>query len=69
MAFRWRVDDGPLLVVIGLSLPHSPKRKKNVRVAVGPTLTKLSGFAHVLIDIIRSASLDFCRLLFACIFS
>ena len=43
MAFRWWVDDGPLIVVLGSSLPTSTK-KKNVKVE--PPLTKLSGSAH-----------------------
>ena len=38
MAFRWRADDGPLLVDF--------YQLKNVR--VGPPLTKLSGVAHVI---------------------
>ena len=41
MAFRWRANDGPLIVVFGSSLPHQIKNVK-----VGPPLTKLSGFAH-----------------------
>ena len=47
MAFRWRAHDGPLIVVLGSSLPSSTKKKtkKNV-VKVGPPLTKLSGSAH-----------------------
>ena len=28
MAFRWRADDGPLIVVLGSSLPSSKKQKK-----------------------------------------
>ena len=46
MAFRWRVDDDPLLVVLGSFLPSSTKRKKKV-VRVGPLLTEISGSAHV----------------------
>ena len=42
MAFRWRADDGPLIVVVESSLPSS---KKNV-VKVGPSLSKFSGSAH-----------------------
>ena len=42
MALRWRVDDGPLLVLFGSSFLSS---KKNV-VRVGPPLAKLSGSAH-----------------------
>ena len=34
MAFRWQADDGPLLVLIGSSLPLSPHRKT-------PTLSEL----------------------------
>ena len=36
MSFRWRTDDGLLIVVFGSSLPSSTE--KNV-VKVGPTLT------------------------------
>ena len=43
MAFCWRADDDPLIVVLGAFLPSS--KKKNV-VKVGPPLTKLSGSAH-----------------------
>ena len=44
MAFRWRVDDGPLMTVFGSSTPKSTK--KNV-VKVGPTLKKnISGSMH-----------------------
>ena len=48
MAFRWRANDGPLIVVHGSS-PHilKKKKKKNL-VLVGPSLTKLSGSAHAL---------------------
>ena len=45
MAFRWRADDDPLIVVLGCSLPSSNK-KNNVK--VGPPLTKHSGSAHEL---------------------
>ena len=40
--FRWRVDDGPLIVPFVWFRSLSPLRK------VGPPLTKLSGSAHVL---------------------
>ena len=40
MAFRWRADDGPLIVVFGSS-HHSSSKKKN-GVKVGPSLTKVS---------------------------
>ena len=43
MAFRWRADHVPLIVVIGSFL--SQLEKNNV-VEVGPPLTKLSGSAH-----------------------
>ena len=51
MAFRWRAHDGPLIVVLGSSLPSSTKKKKRKNknknvVKVGPPLTKLSGSAH-----------------------
>ena len=45
LAFHWRADEGPLIVVFGSSLPSS--NKKNV-VEVGPPLTKLPVSAHVL---------------------
>ena len=44
MAFCWRVDDGPLIVVFGSFLPSLIKKKNIVK--VGPPLTKLSGSAH-----------------------
>ena len=44
MAFRWRADDGLLIVVLGSSLPSSTRKKNNVK--IGPPLTKLSGSAH-----------------------
>ena len=44
MAFHWRADDGPLIVVIGSSLPSSPNKKSQ---SWTPPLTKLSGSAHV----------------------
>ena len=46
LAFCWRADEGPLIVVFGSSLPSS-NNKKNV-VEVGPPLTKLPVSAHVL---------------------
>ena len=50
MAFRWRADDGPLIVVFGSFLPHQPKKKKKKKktyvVKDGPPLTQLSGSAH-----------------------
>ena len=41
MAFRWRAEEGPLIVVFLIS------KKKLVK--VGPPLTKLSGSAHVIV--------------------
>ena len=41
MAFPWRADDGPLIVVFHSSLLHVIKV-----VSVGPSPTKLSGSAH-----------------------
>ena len=32
MAFRWRVDDGPFIVVFGISIPSSTKKKKRYQV-------------------------------------
>ena len=43
MEFRWRDDDGPLLVVFD-SL--APRQLKKIR--VGPLLTNRSGLAHAL---------------------
>ena len=48
MAFRWRANDGPLIVVFGSShhqLKEKHTKKNNVKVR--PPLTKLSGSAHV----------------------
>ena len=45
MEFRWRADDGTLIVVYGYSFPSSTKKKENV-IEIGPSLTKLSGSAH-----------------------
>ena len=44
IAFRWRANDYPLLVLFGYPLIPSPTNKNIVR--VGPHLTKLSGPAH-----------------------
>ena len=46
MAFWWRGDDVPLIVVFGSTLPLSTKKE----VKVGPPLTKLSGSAHGCVD-------------------
>ena len=46
IAFRWRANDGPLLVLFGSSLPSSKRNKKNNIVRVGPPLAKLSGSVH-----------------------
>ena len=43
MAFRWCADNGPLIVVLGSSIPSSTKKKV---VEVRPHLTKRSGSAH-----------------------
>ena len=52
MAFRWRADEGPLVLVFGFSLPSSTKKiiiKKGLsRFLDGLPLTKPSGSAHVL---------------------
>ena len=45
--FRWRADDIPLILAFGSSLPSQTKDEKKNVVKVGPTLTKLSGYAHV----------------------
>ena len=45
MVFRWRADNGPLIVAFGS--PH--QLNKNI-VKVRPPLTKLSGSVHVNID-------------------
>ena len=47
MAFHWRADDGPLLVLFGSSFPLSKnKQKKKNIVRVGPPLAKISECAH-----------------------
>ena len=46
MAFRWRVDDGPLKVRLGSSNPSSTLKTNFVKVE--SPLTKLSGSAHEL---------------------
>ena len=46
MAFHWRSDIGPLLVVFGSTLPSLIIKL----VKVGPPLTKLSGSAHAVIS-------------------
>ena len=51
MVFRWRADDGRLIVVFGSSHLSSTKKKKQKKkkkkhVKVGPPLTKFSGSAH-----------------------
>ena len=48
-SFKWRVDDGPLIVgLFGLDpLSHLKKKNKKKTVVNGPPLTKLSGSAHV----------------------
>ena len=43
MTFRWRPNDGPLILAFGSSLPHKLKKKV---VKVGPPLTKFSGSGH-----------------------
>ena len=48
MAFYWRTDDGPFIVMFGNSIPHQLKKKKLIE--LGPPLT-LSGSAHVLVSI------------------
>ena len=49
MAFRWRADGGPLIVVPASTLPSSTKQKQTKKVVkVGPPLTKLSGSALLL---------------------
>ena len=46
MAFRRRADDGPLLVLIGSSLPSSSTKREKKLVRIGLTLAKRSGSAH-----------------------
>ena len=47
MAFRWRADDDPLIVVLGSSLPSSTKKKRKKKLYQNWTpLTELSGSAH-----------------------
>ena len=45
MAFRWRADDGPLIVIFGSSHPSSTKKQQKNVVKVRPPLTKFSGSA------------------------
>ena len=45
-AFRWRANDGPLLVLFESSLSSSDQKKNVVR--DGPPLVKLTGSAHAL---------------------
>ena len=47
MTFRWRADDGPLIVVFGFA--HQLNYIKNV-IEVGTPLTNLSGSAHGTFD-------------------
>ena len=44
MAFRWRANGGPFLVIFGSSL--IPLTTKQNIVRIGPRLTKLSGPSH-----------------------
>ena len=48
MAFCWRADNSPLIVVhvFGSSPTHQLKKQKQKNVLVGPPLTKISGSAH-----------------------
>ena len=41
MAFCWRADDGPFIVVFGFSIPLSTKKGELIK--FGAPLTKLSG--------------------------
>ena len=54
MAFRWRADDGPLIVVLGSSLPSSTKKKKKKKkkhvVKVGPPSDKTFGIRALHIE-------------------
>ena len=43
MAFRWRADDGPFIVIFGSSIPSSTKF---LFIEFGPILLKLSGPAQ-----------------------
>ena len=56
MAFRWRSDDGPLIVVLFWSFPSLIKLKK---VKFGPRLTELSGSAH-------EAKVQYCTIIGLC---
>ena len=46
MAFRWRADDGPLIVVLILSSTVIIKQQQKNLSKLDPPLTKLSGSAH-----------------------
>ena len=47
MPFRWRADDGPLIVVFGSSVPSSTKMFIKQDLNFGSPMTKRSGSAHV----------------------
>ena len=48
MAFRWRVDDNPFIVIFGFSITSSTEKKNFIK--FGPPLTKLSGSAHAYVQ-------------------
>ena len=56
MAFRWRVDDGQLIVVFWSSLTSSTRKKNAVRFRT-PTPTKISGSAR---DAVISSGVGLC---------
>ena len=59
--FQWRFAGGPMLARFWSYLdPLSPHQLKNV-VNVGPTLTKLSGSAHVWFEASSTSKLCLCR--------
>ena len=64
MAFRWRADDTPLVVLD----PFSPHEKKNVVIVGPPLTTKLSGSAHAYDCNQKCISLTLCMLK-NCVFS
>ena len=50
MAFRWRADDRTFVAVFRSCIPSSTKIIIKKVIKCGPPLTKLSGFAHSVVD-------------------
>ena len=62
MAFRWRADDGPLIMVVGSFLPHQIKKKYRS----WTPLTKVSGSAHAFVVFVGFCWFLLCVFLFVC---